>query len=61
MKHQVLFSRKNNEKIFMNVVIYAVVIGALRVQMGNDSLKFLLGPAIDGQTSTETAAELLVA
>ena len=31
MKHQVLFSLKNSEKIFMNVVCY-VVIGALRVK-----------------------------
>ena len=32
MKHQVLFSLKNNEKIFMNVSS-AVVIGALRVRI----------------------------
>ena len=35
MKHQVLFSLKNNEKIFMNVVS-AVMLGALRVKTIED-------------------------
>ena len=32
MKYQVLFSLKNNGKVFMNVVC-CIVIGALRVKM----------------------------
>ena len=35
MKHQVLFSLKNNEKIFMNVSA-AVVTGALRVKVNTN-------------------------
>ena len=31
MKHQILFSLKNNEKIFMNLSFATVMIGALRV------------------------------
>ena len=32
MKYQVLFSLKNNEKVFINISSAAVVIGALRVK-----------------------------
>ena len=34
MKYRVLFSLKNNEKVFMNVVCHTVVFGALRVNIG---------------------------
>ena len=37
MKYHILFSLKNNEKVFMNVVL-AVVIGALRVNVKSSIL-----------------------
>ena len=45
MKYEVLFSLKNNEKIFMNV-ISAVVIGALRVKNFRQMYSQLMLPII---------------
>ena len=42
MKYQVLFSLKNNDKVFMNVVCCSRLLGALRINIFLNCLSFFI-------------------